>query len=364
MIAPIVAALLGLVPLSSAVAETDDWTAVDSWLDSVVLLVSGPAYCSGVLIDDVGTVATAYHCVANGLQPQVRTRSGERFVGRSTATSARNDLALLSVPDLAGRPHLKVRTTPLVVGETVWALGHPFAPAAEAGKLFAGLLQWSASRGVVSAIGTRLVQIDAAINPGNSGGPAVDSDGEVVGIASRKLRADNIGFISPASALTQLRESPKGPALLGGLWGVHLTGLQSVEPGQSATFGLVGVLELRDRLVLRAGLHQPIGNRWQAESYGTSDWLSTESTLSVRLRVGRGRNTVAVEAGGGAAAKSGVYFDSARDEVLPSAPEWAPVGVGRIAYGGAALRLLRFEGETPEHFLALDLDLPGVIGMF
>ena len=89
LIAPIVAALLGLVPLSSAVAETDDWTAVDSWLDSVVLLVSGPAYCSGVLIDDVGTVATAYHCVANGLQPQVRTRSGERFVGRSTATSAR-----------------------------------------------------------------------------------------------------------------------------------------------------------------------------------------------------------------------------------------------------------------------------------
>jgi hypothetical protein len=165
--------------------------------------------------------------------------------------------------------------------------------------------------------------------------------------------------------LAQLRDTPKGPALLGGLWGAHLTGLQSVEPGQSATFGLLGVAELRDRLVLRAGVHQPLGNRGQAESYGASVWLSSESTLSVRLRVGRGRNTVSMEIGGGAAAKSGMYFDVDRDEVLSSATDWAPVGVGRLAYGGAALRLLRYEGALgAEYFLALDLDLPGVIGMF
>jgi S1-C subfamily serine protease len=39
---------------------------------------------------------------------------------------------------------------------------------------------------------------DAAINPGNSGGPAIDQDGNVIGINTSILQnADNIGFITP-----------------------------------------------------------------------------------------------------------------------------------------------------------------------
>lgn len=338
---------------------------VDGWLNAVVLLVSGPAYCSGVLIDDAGTVATAYHCVANGLQPQVRTRDNQRFTGQTTATAPKDDLALVAVPGLAGRPHLDVRGSKPVVGETVWALGHPFAPAAETSKLFEGLLQWSASRGVVSAVGQRLIQIDAAINPGNSGGPTVDSEGLVVGIASRKLRADNIGFVSPASALLRLRDTPEGPALFGGVWGAHLTGLQSVAPGQSATLGMLLTADLRDRVVFRAGAHQPVGHRWQAESYGSALWLASEGTISARLRVGRGRNTAAIELGGGGGSTSGAVYDADRDEVLPVGIKWAPMGVARLAYGGAAIRLLRYEGQDGAvHFFALDLDMPGMIGMF
>jgi len=44
VIAPIFAVVLGLAPLSSAATATDASTPVDTWLDAVVLLVSGPAY--------------------------------------------------------------------------------------------------------------------------------------------------------------------------------------------------------------------------------------------------------------------------------------------------------------------------------
>ena len=40
-----------------------------------------------------------------------------------------------------------------------------------------------------------MIQVDAPLNPGNSGGPIVNTSGEIVGVASRKLRGDNLSFI-------------------------------------------------------------------------------------------------------------------------------------------------------------------------
>ena len=53
-----------LQPVAWSHDEREPAYPVDEWLDSVVLLLTGPAWCSGVLIDDQGTVATAYHCVS------------------------------------------------------------------------------------------------------------------------------------------------------------------------------------------------------------------------------------------------------------------------------------------------------------
>jgi len=49
------------------------------------------------------------------------------------------------------------------------------------------------------------VQFDAPINPGNSGGPVINAQGEVVGIASAKVRnAEGIGLAIPISLACQL----------------------------------------------------------------------------------------------------------------------------------------------------------------
>ena len=205
---------------------------LSEWQEAVVLLVTGPAWCSGVLIDERGTVATAYHCVVSGLRPRVETRSGDQFIGRSVAWSARDDLALVSVPELAGHPHLSLRSESPAQGIRVYGLGHPFAPAVVQKPALEGLLQWSVTEGIVSASAERLIQTDAALNPGNSGGPVVDSDGRIVGITSHKLSGDNVAFLASAAALRELIEDPQKRAL-GGTWVVGLGSMGGEnEPGE------------------------------------------------------------------------------------------------------------------------------------
>ena len=67
---------------------------VDQWMESVVLLVTGPGWCTGVVIDDKDPVLTAYHCIASGRRSEVRLRSGEQFIGNTIAAVPRDDIAL------------------------------------------------------------------------------------------------------------------------------------------------------------------------------------------------------------------------------------------------------------------------------
>lgn len=339
---------------------------VDAWLDSVLLLITGSAWCSAVLVDDQGTVATAYHCIASGRRPQVTTRTGERHLARVVATAPRDDLALLEVPGLVGGVGLEIRPDPARIAETVWALGHPFAPQAESSALLAGTLTWSASRGVVSAVGQRLTQVDAALNPGNSGGPVVDDQGRVIGIASRRLSGDNVAFIAPSSGLLELQAEPH-KALLGGTWGVGLAALQGLDLNSSPSVGVVAQAGLRDTWLLRAGLYLPVGQRWAALSLGHSTWTAGELSSSLRLRLGRGRFSTTVDLGGVCLLQEGVQSEVADDAVhLWAAPGGlAPGGVASIGMGGSSLRVLMVQGSDGwSAVVGVDLGFPGVLGVF
>jgi serine protease Do len=108
------------------------------------------------------------------------------------------------------------RSTDLMIGEWVVALGNPFV-------YLLGNSAPSVSAGVVSATGRNIlpsreqsglyldmIQTDAAINPGNSGGPLVNALGEVIGVNSSILSQSGgsvgLGFAIPIERVVRVAD--------------------------------------------------------------------------------------------------------------------------------------------------------------
>ncbi|MBN1336315.1 MAG: trypsin-like peptidase domain-containing protein [Deltaproteobacteria bacterium] len=341
---------------------------VARWSDSVVLLVTGSSWCAGVVVDDRGTVATAYHCVASNRRVRVRTRGGAERWGRASAWRVDRDLALVEVPGLGGEvPPLPLRSGPPVQGEPVWALGHPLALAADRSPYLQGLLGWSVTRGVVGAVGTRMIQLDAPVNPGNSGGPVMDASGRVVGVTSRRLHAEGLGFAARADALAELLDHPDRRRRLGGSWGMDLALRQGLESFEVPTVGALLRADARDRIVASCAVHLPLEARWSAVTWGAADWTSLEGTLSVRLRLGTGRASTTLDLGGGAAVGQGLVGRWADDAWnLTSVPaRLRPQLSARLAVAGVAFRWsLDPRPDGGSGWAGLDLEVPGTLGVW
>ena len=131
-----------------------------------------------------------------------------RFYGDAGSAEAKlvgfddlSDLALLKA-DASGLPAIETASSDdLMVGEGVYAIGHPFS------------YPWSMSRGIISGLDRlvsdgletipAMIQTDAAINPGNSGGPLLNGEGRMIGLVSRinteTGSSNGVGFAIPSS---------------------------------------------------------------------------------------------------------------------------------------------------------------------
>lgn len=146
-------------------------------------------------------ILTSAHVVSNSKLIQVSKENGsKKYTAHIKYISHQADLALLEVKDKSffeGSESLKI-STDVKQGDTITVLGFPI-----------GGTTISTTKGVISRIERTLyswsyeymlgIQVDAAINPGNSGGPAINSKGEIVGIAMQGLaKANNIAYIAPS----------------------------------------------------------------------------------------------------------------------------------------------------------------------
>jgi putative serine protease PepD len=143
---------------------------------------------SGFVIDASGHILTNNHVVsaaADGGTIQVVTDKGDTAAARLVGRSPAYDLAVVQVDGLSARPVRFGRSSQVVVGQDVVAIGSPLGLA---GTVTSGII--SAKNRPVTAGGEgeisyiNALQTDAAINPGNSGGPLVDMSGQVVGVNS------------------------------------------------------------------------------------------------------------------------------------------------------------------------------------
>ena len=351
---------------------------VAAWSDSVVKLTTGGSACSGVLVDDQGTIATAYHCVAGPRRPRVEGRDGQAVPAVVIATSPRDDLALLRAEGLAGRPPRPLRQAPLQPGLPVLAIGHPYGGAPPGSGAFAGTLSWSVAQGIVSAVGERLVQTDAALNPGTSGGPVLDEQGAVIGIISRKLSGEGLAFLAPVDPLRALMADPRRARHPGGTVGLGLHLPMPVTDHAARAAGARLELVLRDRLVLGFGAALPLDARVQALSWGRATFQALDASVALRQRLGQGPWSTTVELGGGAwqlvdvTAESEGSADDADDASADDAlrlwtvqrpREIAPGLTGRLGTRSLGLRLSWLPTQ-PAWVLAVEVGWPGVLGTF
>ena len=162
-------------------------------LTSVVTVESGLGVGSGFYVGKDGYVISNYHVVGEAQFVKVRLSSGHTVVGEVVRKEPVRDVALIKTQS-ESPVLISIRTTPVAVGEEVYAMGSPF------GKQLSETL----TRGIVSAERSlqehQFIQSDVSINPGNSGGPLVDASGAVIAIAElKKDDAAGIGLFIPIS---------------------------------------------------------------------------------------------------------------------------------------------------------------------
>ncbi len=210
---------------------------------------------SGVVIHDAGLVLTNEHVVARATDITV-TFADRRSLAADVVGADRDfDIAVLKLRDVPDDlPVARIgRSSDLMIGETVVAIGNPFG------------LTNTVTTGVVSALhrsipaGERsyedFVQTDAAINPGNSGGALLNALGELIGINTAIYAGGNgIGFAIPidkAMAVVDevLRYGEVRPAYVGLRVAADRAGgalVKSIDPdGPAAQAGL----RVGDRIV-------------------------------------------------------------------------------------------------------------------
>ncbi len=358
-------ALLIGASLAQGFPEDTQWRPEEG-LRTVVALRSGASLCAGVVVNAQGQVATAYHCVA-GAKVQVKTRDGQSFSATVIASDTKQDIALLDVPGLHGHPWAEMAKGVPSIGETAWALGHPFGSASEQSSSFDGLLMWSASKGVVSGVGERWVQVDTPVNPGNSGGPIVNAQGEVIGIASRKLDGDGVAFAAPVAALEALMESPEHRRL-GGSYGAGLDLWMPISLDQAPSIGGHVQADVRDRVVLSVGAAAGLDRRWRALSRNEAvSWTSGVALLSGRVRLGDGVWSTSFDLGVG-----GILLSSQLpppEDLLITRPgplSFQPAAQLQVEVaGGASFRVLVSQGpEGPQVNIGMGWAWPGRLGVW
>jgi hypothetical protein len=185
---------------------------------SVVRIELAGCVGAGFVVGDGTLVATAFHVVESARPITIALANGTSVDAEVLAVDEDRDLALLKASRPIGAP-LELRSS-ADVGEAVLAIGHPFGTEASSDGNTEGLLNWSVSQGIVSAMGPVELQTDAALNPGNSGGPLLGRDGRVIGVAVASS-GPGVGMAVRSEHLARLIDDPTLHEGYSGDWSFH-----------------------------------------------------------------------------------------------------------------------------------------------
>ena len=171
---------------------------------------------SGFIISEDGYIATANHVIEGMEAIKVILSNGKMYEAETIGGNEYTDLALLKI-DEDGLTPIKIgKSSKLLVGDDVVAIGTP-ASTDFAGSMAKGSVSYkdrmlkiynSANTAVEKKM--RLIQTDALVNPGNSGCPLINEYGEAIGVVTMKLNStyyEGMCFAIPMDAAMPILEA-------------------------------------------------------------------------------------------------------------------------------------------------------------
>ncbi|GAA3943833.1 serine protease [Litoribacillus peritrichatus] len=196
----------------SLFAETSNAKSLFSELKQTVYQIrvidqgSGDKYTigSGFLISDQGHIATNFHVVSSYIHDPEKFRlEYVRNDGSIASASLINfdiirDLAVIQSADKQSQ-FLTINPTPLDKGDRIYSMGNPH-------DLGMTIIEGNYN-GLLQASRYQKILFSGSLNSGMSGGPAINQDGEVIGI-NVSTGGDQISFLVPAIYLKQLISQP------------------------------------------------------------------------------------------------------------------------------------------------------------
>ena len=172
---------------------------------------------SGVIVNEVGDILTAYHVVADATKIEVLFIDGTQTIAEIIATDPENDIAVLHPhrPPEIIVPAVLGSSVAMRVGDNAYAIGNPLGLVA---SMSAGVIS-GFDRSIPLGEDDRrlegLIQFDTAVNPGNSGGPLLNRQGQVIGIVTALANPSEqnffvgIGFAVPIGTAVSAAGGPE-----------------------------------------------------------------------------------------------------------------------------------------------------------
>ena len=166
------------------------------WQTSKILRYTG----SGAIIEG-NRILTSAHVVSGARFLEVQKENDpKKYLASVKYISHQSDLAIVEVDNknfFDGTKALKLNSK-VKTRDEVTVLGYPLG--GQTISTTTGIIsRIEYARYVWSGVSLLAIQVDAAINSGNSGGPAIDENGNIVGISMMSLKsADNISYIVPS----------------------------------------------------------------------------------------------------------------------------------------------------------------------
>ncbi len=265
------------------------------------------SFGTGFIIRTDGIIVTNQHVVAGADKIIVTLPDGTDVAAQLLGEDPLTDIAVIKV-NRTGLVTVKTgRSSDLLIGEWVVALGNPFA-------YLLGNVEPTVTAGVVSAIHRNIlpgrdqsglyldmIQTDAAINPGNSGGPLANALGEIVGVNSSILSQSGgsvgLGFAIPIERALRVADEILKSGQVRRAWvGFDVAGAESLRDWKSQGGVLVTAVAAGGPAA-RAGLRRGdvltlAGNR---PLHNYLDWEAVKLDLhvgdAVRLAAKRGSGT-------------------------------------------------------------------------